>query len=145
VREGDVLRASDQSMTVRVPDGSTRKFLQGELDNRGIQIIKDGKPVRMADLRKGDKLSATIVTAGPPVVLTEQEVQATLADTKADAPPTKVAAATATGSQAGAAPQSGAAKTASPSADASGLGMTWYVVIAALVAAALFFFMRRRK
>ena len=80
VREAEVLRASDLSMTVRRADGNTRRFTQGELDKRGIQIIKDGKPVRIADLKKGDKLSAMIITSGAPAVLTEQEVQATLAE-----------------------------------------------------------------
>ena len=52
VREGEVLRASDMSMTVRTADGITRRFTQGELNKRGIEIIKDGKAVRIADLRR---------------------------------------------------------------------------------------------
>jgi hypothetical protein len=38
----------------------------------------DGKPVRLADLKGGDMLTATIVTAGPPEVLTAKDVQAVL-------------------------------------------------------------------
>ena len=63
LREGEVLRASDMSMTVRGADGNTRRFTQGEINKRGIEIVKDGKAVRIADLKKGDKLSAVIITA----------------------------------------------------------------------------------
>ena len=161
VREAEVLRASDLSMTVRQADGNTRRFTQGELDKRGIQIVKDGKPVRIADLKKGEKLSATIITSGPPVVLTEQEVQATLAEstpepaptkaaepapTKAAEPePTKVATAAAPAQPAPAAsPQPSAPPPASPPAESSGMGLTW-LLIAIAVALVLFFFLRRRK
>src|SRR4029079_17343537 len=58
VREAEVLRASDTSVTVRNADG-TRRFTQGQLDTKGIQIFKDGKAVRIADLGRGDKLTAT--------------------------------------------------------------------------------------
>ena len=153
VREAEVLRASDLSMTVRQADGNTRRFTQGELDKRGIQIVKDGKPVRIADLKKGEKLSATIITSGPPVVLTEQEVQATLAEstpepapTKAAEPePTKVATAAVPAQPAPAAsPQPSAPPPASQPAESSGSGLTW-LLIAIAAAVALFFFLRRRK
>jgi hypothetical protein len=38
----------------------------------------DGKPVRLSDLKGGDMLTATIITAGPPEVLTTKDVQAVL-------------------------------------------------------------------
>ncbi len=64
-------------------------------DAKGVQIYKDGKPIRMADLKRGDKLSATVVTNSQPVVLTAKEVQAVLDEPAAAAPaPTQVAAAT---------------------------------------------------
>ncbi len=91
-----MLRAAAMSVTVREPDGNVRRFTQGELDAKGIVIVKDGRPIRVEDLRRGDKLTATIVTNAPPTVLTEKEVQATLAESKAEppAPPaTTVAAA----------------------------------------------------
>jgi len=146
VREAEVLRASDLSMTVREGDG-TRRYSQGQLDTKGVQIFKDGRPVRIADLRRGDKLTATIITYGPPAVLTEQEVQATLAESKAESATTQVAANTGAAQSAtpAASPQPSAAQPAAPPAEPSGLGTMWYVLIAVLVAVALFFFVRRRK
>ena len=82
VREAEVLRASDLSVTVRQADG-VRRYTREELDKRGIRVLKDGKPVQLADLQRGDKLTATIITSGTPITLTEQEVQATLAESKA--------------------------------------------------------------
>jgi len=147
VREGQVLRASDLSMTVRLADGSTRRFTQGELDKRGIQIVKDGQPIRIADLRRGDPLTATIITNGAPTVLTEQEVQATLAESKTESEPTQVAAVGGTAQPAApaASPPPSAPQPASQRAEAGGLGLIWYLVIAVLVAVALFAFLRRRK
>ena len=49
------------------------------MNNRGIKIIKDGKVSHVRDVKPGDQLAATIVSQGAPVVVTEQEVQATLA------------------------------------------------------------------
>jgi LPXTG-motif cell wall-anchored protein len=149
VKEGEVLRASSVSVTVRGADGQTRRFTQGELDQRGIQIVKDGRPVRVADLRRGDKLSATIVTAGAPVVLTAQEVEATLVEAKADAAATAVADATKQASQSAAtttaSAKMGASDAAAKTGEVAGLSTTWWVLIAILVALAIYFFMRRKK
>lgn len=161
VREAQVLRASDMSVTVREADGNTRRFTQGELDKRGIEVFRDGQPIRTADLRRGDKLTATFVTNGPPAVLTEKEVQATLDESKAEPTkpePTKTEAATVANAAQPAAPAAsppsaapaasphpGAAPPASPPAEPPGLGLRWYAVIAVLIAAALIVFRRRRK
>ena len=151
VKEAEVLRASDYSVSVRGSDGESRRFTQGELDKRGVQIIKDGKSVRVGDLKRGDKLTALVVTSGPPTTLTEQEVKATLDDSKAEpAPPTQVAAASGAAQPAtpAATPQPAAAPAAAPTpapAEATGMGTMWYVIIAILIALALFFFARKKK
>ncbi len=114
LREGEVLRASPISMLVRTADG-TRKFTQTELDTKGIRIYKDGNAVRLSDVKKGDKLSATVVTYGAPAVLTEKEVQAVLAEPETPpAPSTMVAAAPAQPTAPAASPQPSAAPPASP-------------------------------
>lgn len=149
VKEGEVLRASNVSVTVRGADGQAKRFTQGELDQRGVQIIKDGRAVRLSDLRRGDKLTATIVTAGAPVVLTAQEVEATLVEAKADAAATAVADATKQASQSAAATTAsakmGASDAAAKTGEAAGISTTWWVLIAVLAALAIYFFMRRKR
>ena len=56
-----------------------KMFSQGDIDKRGIKIMRDGKPAEISDFRDNDQLTATIVTTKPPRVMTEKEVQATLA------------------------------------------------------------------
>jgi hypothetical protein len=78
IRKGTVVKRVRDAVYVKVEDGSTRKFTKSELEQRGIQVIMDGKPVRLADLKGGDILTATIVTSAPPEVLTTSQVQAVL-------------------------------------------------------------------
>jgi hypothetical protein len=85
VKNGTVYERSAGSITVQTPEGFKR-FSQGDLDKRGVKIVKGGKPVDLEDLNKGDKLSATIVTSMPPRVLSRKEVQASVATPEA-APP----------------------------------------------------------
>jgi hypothetical protein len=157
VREAEVLRASDLSVTVREAGGDTRRFTQAELGDRGIRIVRDGQPVRIAELQRGDKLTATIITNGPPAVLTEQEVQATLAESKVEPAKVELAkvepATTQVATAANVAQPAASAASSQPSAappasrpdERSGMGLTWYVAIAVLIALALIVFMRRRK
>jgi hypothetical protein len=79
VKNGTVVNATAGSIIVRSPEGVVRQFTQRDVDKRGVMLMLDGKPAQVADLHAGDKLSATIVTSGPPHVMTQQEVQATLA------------------------------------------------------------------
>lgn len=85
VRNGTVLQATRDSVTVRTDEG-VKQFTQSDLDKRGITIMRAGKPARLSDLRENDQLTATIITAKPPQIVTEQEVQATLARGRAATP-----------------------------------------------------------
>jgi hypothetical protein len=78
VSNGTVVARAGSSLIVRTDEG-VRSFSQGDVDKRGVKIVRDGKPAQLSEFREGDRLSATIITAGPPRVLTEKEVQATLA------------------------------------------------------------------
>ena len=60
-------------------DEGFKNFTQGDLDKRGVKIVRDGKPVDLSSLRRDDRLTATIITSKPPRVMTEKEVNATLA------------------------------------------------------------------
>jgi hypothetical protein len=128
VKNGTVVVRNSAGIIVRTDEG-VRSFTQSDVDKRGVQVYRDGAPVQVAQLREGDRLSATIVTSLPPRVMTEQEVNATLATAKAAsgsaapaaAPASRPAAAgtSAAGtSSAGAKPAAGTAAPA-PSASAS--------------------------
>ena len=79
VKNGTVLQAMGTTIIVRTSDNQIKMFSQGDIDKRGVKIMRGGQPAQISDFRANDKLSATIVTTFPPKVLTEKEVQATLA------------------------------------------------------------------
>ena len=78
VKNGIVVKRTRSTILVRTDDEVTKSFAQEDLDKRGLQLMRDGKPARVSDFREGDRLTATIITTKPPQVLTEREVQATL-------------------------------------------------------------------
>jgi hypothetical protein len=90
VKNGEVVKAVGTSVVVRTKDGY-KMFSQGEVDKRGVRVYKDGKPVQLSDLRERDRLTAVIVTEGPPHVMTKKEVDATLAAEPAPAAPAPAA------------------------------------------------------
>jgi hypothetical protein len=102
VRNGTVVVRSSAGIIVRTDDG-VKSFTQGDVDKRGVKIVKNGKPVQVSQLHEGDKLSAVIITSMPPKVMTEQEVNATLATAR-----------TASAGSAAAPASSASARTAAP-------------------------------
>ena len=82
VKNGTVAYSAGSTIIVRTEEG-VKSFTQSDVDKRGVKIMRAGKPAQVSDFRQGDKLSATIITSLPPKVLTEQEVQATLASAPA--------------------------------------------------------------
>ena len=150
IKEGTVVSAAEYAVTVRSSEG-VRRFTQSQLDDRGVQILKEGRIIRIRDLRQGDQITATIFSKAPPVVLTETEVQATLAQA---APATSAApAAAASPTPPAAAAPSAAAPPASPAptqaapaqpAATEGTPWLWYILIAVALAL-LWFFVARKK
>ena len=113
VKNGQVVIASGGAIYVRT-GGDVKMFTQGDVDKRGVQIMRGGKPAAVSDFRAGDTLTATIITSKPPQVVTEKEVQATLARApEAAAAPLSAAAAR------GGAPSAARAATAAPAAASS--------------------------
>ena len=90
IKKGTVVRQVGTSVHVRTDEG-VKWFKKAEIDARGVQIYMDGKPVRVTDLKEGDQLTAMVVTAAPPEVITEKNVQASLdaAEAEAAAEPAK--------------------------------------------------------
>ena len=168
VKNGEVVKALGTSVIVRSKDGY-KMFTQGEVDKRGVRVYKDGKPVQLSDLRERDQLTATIVTEGPPHVMTQKQVDATLAATPvpaAAAPAAQVATEPASAAPAPAASPasdsamssmsspteapaaaSPAAATAPAEGEPSKGGTSWFLWVALIVVAVivLFFVFRRSK
>jgi len=154
LRSGMVLGTGVNSvMVLDRTDGVRKKFTQDQLNARGLQIFKDGKVIPIAQLNRGDEITATVISQRPPEVVTEREVEATLAQApakteapamkseptaaKTDSPPVAAPPATPMATQpvaAGPAP-----------VESSGLGTAWYVLIAVVIAALLFLVMRKRN
>ena len=86
VKDGTVMKALGTSILVRTDEGM-KMFSQSDIDKRGVRIMREGKVAQISDFRDNDRLTATIITAKPPRVLTEKEVQATLARNDAGAAP----------------------------------------------------------
>ena len=91
VRNGTVMQRSGNSIIVRTDDG-IRMFSEVDVDRRGARLVRNGQPASITDFRAGDRLTATIVTEKPPQVMTEQQVNATLAPAAAAAAPAAGAA-----------------------------------------------------
>ena len=165
IRRGVVLMVGQGSVTVRdETDGLRKRFTQDQLNDRGLQIFKDGRAIGVSQLNKGDQITATVISRHPPVVVTEQDVQATLAQsqskteaasTKPESPPTQTDSTPAKTALPAVAvqptapvatPQVVAAALPVPApVESSGSGTPWYLLIALVVAAMLFFVVRRRK
>lgn len=90
VKNGTVKQVTGSSIIVQTDQGF-RSFNQGEVDKRGVKLVRDGQPARLSDLSVGDRLTATIITSKPPRVVTEKDVEATLARAPAAAPPAAAA------------------------------------------------------
>jgi hypothetical protein len=155
VKNGTVMQTMGTSILVRTEDNTMRMFSQADIDKRGVKIWRDGKPADISDFRANDRLSATIVTSKPPRVLTEKEVQATLAQSGGGATAAGGGGAAAarpapTGSGTAAAPASGAAATSGAEPrklprTASPLPLVGLAGLASLVAGLGFTALRRRS
>lgn len=78
VKNGTVKQVSGPTIIVQTAEGF-KMFTEGDVDKRGVKIMRNGEPAQLSDFRTGDKLSATIITEMPPRVVTEKEVTASLA------------------------------------------------------------------
>ena len=119
VKNGTVLYQTGMSIIVRTEEG-IKQFTQADVDKRGVKIMRSGKPATITDFRQGDQLSATIITSRPPQVMTEREVQATLAAAGGTAGAGGASAPVAAAGRTGSGTTPAAAKQASASSAAGG-------------------------
>ncbi len=82
MKNGTVMQASGPSIIVKTDQG-IKMFSQGDVDKRGVKIVRNGQPAVINDFHQGDQISATIITTHPPHVMTEKQVNATLAKAQA--------------------------------------------------------------
>ena len=108
VKNGVVMQNMGSSILVKTDQGM-KMFSQGDMDKRGVKIMKDGKLVDISELRANDQLTATIVTSKPPRIMTEKQVEASLAKSGGAAGAPAGAAAAPAKSTAGAPPPASAA------------------------------------
>jgi hypothetical protein len=78
IKSGTVDKVMGSTVIVRTAEGF-RMFTEADMAARNVKIIKDGKPIVLSELHAGDRLSATIITEKPPQIMTEKQVNATLA------------------------------------------------------------------
>ncbi len=83
IKKGKVLSQTGRSIIIEEDTGKIHRFTQSEVDQRGIQLFMGDKPVRVFNLDVGDEITARIVTAGPPEVMTRQQVDAHLEQAQA--------------------------------------------------------------
>ncbi len=86
IKQGTVTYQTARSIQIKEDDGRVHKFTQGEVDDRGIRLYMGDSPIRVSQLNPGDKITAVIVTAGKPEILTARQVSAQLAAEAAPAP-----------------------------------------------------------
>ncbi len=114
VKNGTVMQSGGASITVKTDTG-IKMFTQADMDKRGVKIMREGKPAQISDFRTGDQLTATIITSHPPKIVTEKQVNASLAKA---APGAGAAAGGAAGGGAPAAAKGTGTAKAAPSAGA---------------------------
>jgi hypothetical protein len=119
VKNGTVVQSGGASIIVRTDEGF-KMFTQSDVDKRGVKIYRAGRPAGVSDFRNGDQLSAVIVTSMPPRVVSQQEVNATLAASGAAAGAGTGAAAPRAPAGASAGSPAGTSGAASASAGSSG-------------------------
>lgn len=78
IKNGTIMQQNGGSILVRTDQGF-KMFTQGDVDKRGVKILRDGQPAQISEFREGDRLTATIITTKPPKIMTERQVNASLA------------------------------------------------------------------
>ena len=147
VKNGEVLQRTGSSIIVRGEKG-IQMFTEGDVEKRGVKILRDGRPIAFTELNAGDRLSATIITEKPPRVMTERQVQAALSSPASAAATPGAPASRPTSGTTAAAP-AGSTGTAAPARTLPKTASVWPMVGlgggAAMLAGLMLTIARRRR
>jgi hypothetical protein len=137
IKMGTVVSQVGRSVTVKDENGAIHRFSQSEADDRGVRLVMDDKPMRLSELQAGDTLSATIVSADQPEILTAADVEAEISGE---------AAAGADAADSADAAAATAAEAAEDATDAAGdLAGKWWLWLLLLVVIAAIVYLASRK
>jgi hypothetical protein len=93
VRQAEVISVLGSTIVVKTGNGEYKRFTADDLKGINITMLKDGKAITASELKKGDRVSATIITPLPPSSVSETELAVALSSPPA--PPAKEAPAAA--------------------------------------------------
>jgi LPXTG-motif cell wall-anchored protein len=75
VRQAEVLDTTGGNLIVRGPKG-IRKWSAKDIAENNIKIYREGKEAQIGDFRKGDRITAVIISQKPPETVSERSVKA---------------------------------------------------------------------
>jgi LPXTG-motif cell wall-anchored protein len=91
VRQAEVLDTTGGNLIVRGPKG-IRKWSSKDISEHNIKIYRDGKEAQIGDFKKGDRVTAVIVSQKPPETVSSRSVMASAHEAPAPAPAPAAAA-----------------------------------------------------
>lgn len=84
-RNVKIMQSQGNAVIIRAQDGTFKLFTQEDANKYKVSIVRDGKPIEFQQIHAGDMVTATFVTPKDQI-LTEQQVNARLAQAPAPAP-----------------------------------------------------------
>jgi hypothetical protein len=76
VKNGEVMSVRAYTVIVKTDNGY-QQFTPERLKSGDVMIFKEGQEVHLSELKKGDMISAMVVTRHPPSTVTERQIKAT--------------------------------------------------------------------
>ena len=76
VKDGEVMSVRGYTVIMKTDKGY-QQFSPERLKSGDVMLFKDGQEIHLSELKKGDVVSAMIVTVHPPTMVTERQIKAT--------------------------------------------------------------------
>ncbi len=75
---GQVMQVAPGGIILKDSSGKLTSYGSQDVQGKDVTIVRNGRAIPVGQLRRGDNLTATIVTTLPPQVVTEKSVSATV-------------------------------------------------------------------